>query len=47
MSVWVQKHGHDWLGYVAVVGILSGGLVLLWMLLNDWAKILTKWMGSS
>jgi hypothetical protein len=45
MSVLVHKHSHEWQGYAAVVSLLGAGVVLLWMLLNDWAKVLPKWLG--
>jgi hypothetical protein len=44
MSGMLKKHDHKWEAYVVSGTLLSGSamLVLLWMLLKDWARFVVR-----
>jgi hypothetical protein len=38
-----QKHNHFWLwGYGAGVGFMLAAALLVWKLLNDWARLVAR-----
>jgi len=42
MSGTVQKHRSEWSAYLAGIGFVGAAAVLLWMLLKDWASLITR-----
>jgi hypothetical protein len=49
MSGVVQKHDHVWSAYLAGLGFLAAGVIIVWMLLkfllmllDDWARLVLR-----
>ena len=39
----IHKHDHlSWLNFGGGIGFLIAAALLLWMLLNDWARLITQ-----
>jgi len=38
----VKKHEHEWTPYLAGLTFVAAGVIFLWFLLKDWAKLVAR-----